>query len=193
MLHVVARWSTRDADQSCAQRAQKPHQIRITGIVDQHHIARLYEAARRQFQTLARAMREQHLIAAGGDELVLREVLRNRLAQREQAHGFAVAAQRKAFGAQFAHAAPHAVGKHPVVGQPAAAGFERPVAVLEDLLQIPVCIEHGRKALVARLVLRPDADAIDEEARVRLIAQQPLRDEAVVGLDHGEHAHRMRG
>ena len=64
LLRVVARGGARDADQSRAQRAQKPHQIRITGIVDQHHIARLYEAARRQFQTLARAMREQHLSTA---------------------------------------------------------------------------------------------------------------------------------
>ncbi|MPN16273.1 hypothetical protein SDC9_163611 [bioreactor metagenome] len=126
--------------------------------------------------------------------LAWRQQVAHQLAQRQVALGLAVAAQVHLFGGQRAQAAPHAVGEHPVIGQPAAAGFERPVAVLEDLLEIPVGIEYGVLARKAGGgVLRVAGQPVDEEACVWTARQQALRHQAVVCLHDREHAHRVCG
>ncbi|MNG04582.1 hypothetical protein D3C84_877250 [compost metagenome] len=140
-------------------------------------------------------MGEHQLRRVGDDGKLLLQILRSQRTQLHQAHGVAVAAQFQHAAGDLAHAPAQAVFEHPVVGQPAATGLELELAAFEDLLQVPLGVEFrlAWRRFAGLAFDQLDRRAVDEEPRIAAADQQPLGDQAVVGLDHGEGADRIGG
>ena len=107
---------------STPQTAQHEQKIGVTGVIHQHGVTGLEQAARHQIQPLAGTMRQQHL-AGVCRNLVFGQRLRNDHAQGHVAVRQAITIHFGAIAGELAHAAAHRIAKQPVVRQPAAAGL----------------------------------------------------------------------
>ncbi|MCY1181219.1 hypothetical protein D9M73_217120 [compost metagenome] len=125
LVQVVAGRGARHAYQGCALGAQDAHEVRVAGVVHQHHIARAHQCACGQVQGLAGAVGEHQLCWVGDDRQLLLQVLGGQRTQLHQAHGVAVPRQLQRAAGHLAQTAAQAVFVHPVVGQPAAPRLER--------------------------------------------------------------------
>ena len=101
--HVEAARVERHADHLRVQHLEQRHQAGMPGVLEPHLVARLQQHAADQLDGLHRAVQHQHLLRRTHRCARQRQVARDRLAQRRQAAGGAVAQVRAVLLAQRAH------------------------------------------------------------------------------------------
>ena len=127
-------------------RAQQGLEVEIAGIVHQHRVAGLQQEAAHQFQRLGAGGGEQHLVGAGLDALP-RAVAHQHLAQGQRAAAAAIVRQQRVRRLGKApQGPPDGVLRHPVGGQPAAAGAHRVRSRIEGLPGDPERIHRPVRA-----------------------------------------------
>ena len=138
-------------------------------------------------------MGQQQVCGVSDDRQFFLQVLRSQPPQLRQAHGVPIARKFQRAGRNLPQATAQTVLVHPVVGQPAAARFERRLAGFEDLLQVPFGIEGGwRRPCVGWRHAEVAAElAAHEEPGVPTADQEPLGHQTVIGFHHREGAHRI--
>ena len=190
-LQVPALRRARRSDQARADVAQRRQLVRVARLVDQHRVARSNQTANRQVQPLAAALHQQHLFGLQR-HFMLGQLVAHQVAQRCIALGVPIAAQVDFLRRQVAQAALEPIGKQPVAGDPAAAGFVGHVAALENAPHVP----HRVKAVgAARAGLGQRAGGTRPHKKPRMGPryEEAQRHQAVVGVDHGVDAHFVRG
>ena len=102
--------------------AQAREQIGIAWVVDEDGVACLAIRGGDDVKRLAGALGEQDLAGRQG-QMVVRPALRQHLAQRQQAFGFAVLVLLQGCARQFAQRRAGKLGVVPIIGQPATTGL----------------------------------------------------------------------
>ena len=189
-LQVPALWRTRRTNQARTDVAQRRQLVRVARLVDQHRVPRSNQAPNRQVQALAAALHQQHLLGLQR-HFMLGQLVAHQVAQRRIALGVPIAAQIHFLGRQVAQAALEAIGKQPVAGDPAAAGFAGHVAALEDAPHVPHRIEAVGAAR-AGLGQRAGGTRPHKKARMGPRYEEAQRHQTVVGVNHGVDAHFVR-
>lgn len=167
-------------------RPQQRQEVEITGIIDQHRVARLEQKATDEIERMRATVGKQYVIGTSLDAL-FGEPPGQQGAERCRTERRGIAGERTLIvrPGDAPHRLAQGVTREPVVGQPATAGHQRVVPFAQRLAEHPQRIDLPLDRLLQPVERQRRQWSGDVEARSRPRANHALSRETLIGLHHG--------